>query len=134
MSNQGLGTMTKCVMKLLPKIPQLPHNLFGQSSKLAKTFGISWKKVLTGLAYSLWLESYLTTVLFYIMYLAGLSACKASYQTAVHRLLVRGGHSQSYISQVQLNKYETAPNFCRSNQNNFITQLNQQTIRCQVLD
>ena len=110
MSNQGLGTMTKCVMKLLPKIPQLPHNLFGQSSKLAKTFGISWKKVLTGLAYSLWLESYLTTVLFYIMYLAGLSACKASYQTAVHRLLVRGGHSQSSISQVP--KTLTTPGPC----------------------
>ena len=47
---------------------------------------------------------------FILYYLAGLSACKASYQTAVHSVLVRGGHSQSYISQVP--KTLTTPGSC----------------------
>ena len=46
MQNHGLGTHNdkKSLLRAYPKIPQIPHNLFGFS---VKTFGIIWKKLLS---------------------------------------------------------------------------------------
>ena len=44
MPNQGLGTMTKCLMKLLPKIPQNPMKYEAKLPNWPKHVGICWQK------------------------------------------------------------------------------------------